>query len=135
MLAEISDEIFEQHQTRPPSRKIKPAEHLQLMTFHVDRQEIEPNRRARLDQNVIEGPHGYLDDPFGLRTGCHSVAIERRQGAGDMQLHAAAGVLRRRAGHRKHFGGARAAEITGKLGLRLDEDAGPAELLKMPGLR
>jgi hypothetical protein len=52
-----------------------------------------------------------------------------------VQLHAPAGVLRGRAGHRKHFGGARAAEIVGKIGLWLDKDAGPAELLKMPGLR
>ena|SRR6266436_326543 len=52
-----------------------------------------------------------------------------------MQPHAPAGVLRRGAGHCEDFGGARAAEIAGKIGLRLDEDAGPAKLLEMPGLR
>jgi hypothetical protein len=135
VLSEISDMILEQHQPRPPPRKIKPAEHLQLVAFHIDRQEIEPNWRARLDQNVVQRPHWYFDDAFGLRTRCHSVAIERRQRAGHMQPHAPAGILRGRAGHCKDFGGARSAEIAGKIRLRLDEDAGPAELLEMPGLR
>src|SRR6266850_4114664 len=52
-----------------------------------------------------------------------------------MKSHTPAGVLRRGASHRKYFGGARAPQIVGKAGLRLDEDAGPTELLKMPALR
>jgi len=52
-----------------------------------------------------------------------------------MKLHAPAGILRRGASHGKHFGGARTAEVAGKLGLRLDEDSRPTELFQMPGLR
>jgi hypothetical protein len=52
-----------------------------------------------------------------------------------MQPHAPTLVLGRRASHGKHLGRARTAEIAGKVGLRLDEDAGPTELLQMPGLR
>src|SRR5436190_7910928 len=52
-----------------------------------------------------------------------------------MKLHAPPRVLWRRASHRKDLGGARVAEIDRKLGLRLDQDAGPTELLQMPGLR
>ena len=52
-----------------------------------------------------------------------------------MKLHAPPRVLWRRAGHRKDLGGARVAEIDRKLGLRLDQDAGPTELLEMPSLR
>src|SRR5262249_48197790 len=37
--------------------------------------------------------------------------------------------------HRKHLGGARPPQIIGEIGLRLDEDAGPTELLQGPGLR
>ena len=44
------------------------------------------------------------------------------------------GVLRRRTGHRKNLGGALARQIVREIGLRLDEDAGPAKLLEVPGL-
>jgi len=76
--------IFEQDQARTPPRKIKPAEHLELVAFHIYRQEIKPDWRARLDQNVVQCPRWYFYGPLRLRTRCHSVAIERRQGPGHM---------------------------------------------------
>src|SRR5262245_8039628 len=52
-----------------------------------------------------------------------------------MEGHMPACVGRRRAGCREHLGGARAAQLVGKVGLRLYQDAGPAEWLEVPGLR
>src|SRR5262249_5092265 len=101
VLLEIAYVILEQYEARPPLREIKSAKHLELVPFHVDRQEIELARCTSLNQNVIERPHWDFDDPFRLRTGCHSVAVERRQCAGDMKRHAPAGILRRGASHGK----------------------------------
>ena len=105
------------------------------MPFHVDGEKIKSEGGARLAENVIERAHGDLDDLLRLRARRHSVTIERRQRAGQMQLHAPSRVLWRRASHRKHFGRARVAQIARELGLRFDQDAGPTELLKVPGLR
>ena len=65
----------------------------------------------------------------------HARAVEPRQRAGHVQRQRAPGILRRRAGDREHLGGAVGAQLAGKLGLRLDQHAGPAGLLQMPGLR
>jgi len=126
---EIADVIFEQDQSRLPAREIESAQNLELVAFDIDRQQIEPRRRASFDQNVVERSHRYFNDPLGFHTRCHPVAIERRQGAGEVKTHAPAGILRRGAGHREHLGRARAPQIVGKVGLRLDQDAGPTELL------
>jgi len=126
---EIADVIFEQDQSRLPAREIESAQDLELVAFDIDRQQIEPRRRASFDQNVVERSHRYFNDPLGFHTRCHPVAIERRQGAGEVKTHAPAGILRRGAGHREHLGRARAPQIVGKVGLRLDQDAGPTELL------
>jgi len=83
------------------------------VAFHVDRQQLEPRRRASFDQNVVERPHRYFNDALGFHTRCHPVAIERRQRAGEMKPHAPSGVPRRRAGDRKHLGGAHAPQIVG----------------------
>jgi hypothetical protein len=84
VLLEIAHKIFDQYQARSPTREIKSAEHLELVTLDIDRQEIEPDRRAGLGQNVVERPHRYLDDSLRPHTRCHSLAIEPRQCAGNM---------------------------------------------------
>src|SRR5262249_13254455 len=80
VLLEAADVIFEQDQSRLPAREIESAQDLELVAFDIDRQQIEPRRRASFDQNVVERPHGYFNDPLGFHTRCHPVAIERRQG-------------------------------------------------------
>src|SRR6266851_9024346 len=132
---QIADVILEQDQARPPAREIESAEYLELVALDVDGEEIEAGRRLRLDQDIVERAHGNLDDPLGLGARRHAVAIERRQGAGDMKAHRAAGVLRRRAGDGVYLGRPPAPQLVRELGLRLDQDAGPAELFEMPGLR
>jgi len=52
-----------------------------------------------------------------------------------MQRQCASRIVRRRTGDRKDFGHALRAQFASEIGLRLDEDAGPAGLLQMPGLR
>ena len=76
MLLQITDVIFEQHQTRPPTREIKPAEHLELVAFDIDREEIETEGSARLAQDVIERAHGNIDNVLRLRARRHAVTIE-----------------------------------------------------------
>src|SRR6266567_3613620 len=51
---EISDVIFEQDQPRPPTREVEAAEHFELVTFDVDRQEIKADGRRRLGQDIVE---------------------------------------------------------------------------------
>ena len=61
--------------------------------------------------------------------------IERRARAGDVQRQRLAGIVGRRAGDREHLGLARRHQERREIGLRLDQHAGPAGLLQMPGLR
>jgi hypothetical protein len=52
-----------------------------------------------------------------------------------MEGQHAAGILRRRARNGEDFGLAHLPEFFRKIGLRLDQNAGPAGLFQMPGLR
>jgi hypothetical protein len=78
VLLEIGDVIFEQYEARAPAGEIKSGEHFEFVTLDIDGQEIEPDRRVGLRQNIVERSHRYFDGSLRLRTRCHSVAIERR---------------------------------------------------------
>src|SRR5581483_9286416 len=135
VLGEIADVILEQDQPRPPAREVEAAQHLDLVAFDVDRQEIEARRRARLLEHAVERPDRHLYDAFRRGARRHALAVERRQGTRDMQRQAPPGVLRRRAGDGEDAGGAVGAQFGGELGLRLDQHAAPAGLLEVKGLR
>ena len=94
-----------------------------------------PGRRRRLGQEIVERPDRDLDDRLRLGTGRHPVAVERRQRAGDVQRPQRPALCGRRARDREHAGRARLPERGREIGLRLDQNAAPAELLEMPGLR
>ena len=126
--------IFQQNEARPPAREIEPVQHFELVAFDVDRQEIELGRRARLAQDVVGVRTGTsmtcsATAPGAIRSGSSDDSapatwrgICRPALAGDEQ--AAANTLAERA-----------AQVVGKVGLRLYQNAGPAELLEVPGLR
>ena len=113
----------------------KPLQHLDLVPFDIDRQEIERSRAACLFENAVEGADGHADDFFRGRTWCHAAPVERRQRSGDVQRQLLPGVRRRRAGGGEHLGLAFGAQRRREIRLRLDEHAAPALLLQMPGLR
>ena len=76
MLRKISDVIFKQDQPRPPSRDVEPPQHFNFMTFHIDRQEIECDRRPSFLENGIESSHRNINDARRRASGSHAVTIE-----------------------------------------------------------
>ncbi len=127
--------ILEQNQTRPPAGDIEAAQHFDFVALHVDREEIEAHRRAGFLKHAVERPDRHRDDGFGRGARRHALAVERRQRAGYMQRQRASGIVGRGTGDREDHGRTHGAQLVGKIGLRLDQHAGPAGLLQMPGLR
>ena len=132
---EIGDVILQQDQPRLPARDIEAAQDFELVPLRVDGEKIDRRRRLRLDQDLVERSDRHLDHALGLRTGRHALAVKRRQRPGDMQRQRLSGMVRRRAGDGEDLAGARPAQLLGEVRLRLDQDAAPARLFEMPGLR
>ena len=85
--------------------------------------------------HIVERAGSDLDDVEGPRSGRHAIAIKRGHPTLDMEWHTPSGILRRRCGGAEHLGLARAHELFGELRQRLDQDAAPAALLQVKGLR
>src|SRR5262249_53463809 len=62
---EVHREVFDQNEPRPPACEIESLERLDLMSLDVDREEIDRRGRTRLDEDVIERPHGNVDAASG----------------------------------------------------------------------
>jgi hypothetical protein len=91
-------------------------------------------RRERL-RSAVQRADRHLDNAFGRRPGRHAPSIKRRQRARDVQGQFAAGIFGRGTRDSENLGFAPGAQFSGKIGLRLDKDAGPSRLLQQPGLR
>ena len=135
VLRQIGDVILEQDQPRPPAGDIEAAQHFDFVAFDIDREEVEPRGRAGFLKHAVERPDRHLDDGFGRGARRHALAVERGQRTGHMQRQRAPGIVGRGTRDREHLGRTHGAQLAGEIGLRLDQDAGPAGLLQMPGLR
>ncbi len=135
MLRKISDVVFKQDQPWPPARDVEAPQHFNFMTFDIDRQEIEGDRRARFPKDCVESTHRDIDDTCRRASGSHALSIERRQWPGNMQRHCPAGIVRRRTCNRKNLGLSPASKFVRKIWLGFDENPVPTGLLEVPGLR
>src|SRR5207253_10605276 len=75
MFAEVGDVVFDHHETRLPAVQVEAAQHLELVAFDIDRQQIDRHWRFRLLQYVVEDSGRHHDDVIGARSRSHPVAI------------------------------------------------------------
>src|SRR4051812_15703629 len=54
MQAQILHHVLDQQQAGPPARQVEAVQHLDVVAFHVDRDEIERARRTGVDQHLVE---------------------------------------------------------------------------------
>src|SRR5262249_16764199 len=101
----------------------------------VDGEEVDGARRVRLRQNLVERPDRDLDRAARAHRHDLELGVERGMAAGEMQGHARAGILGRRARNGVDLGPPPRAQGRGGVGLRLDQDAVPPPLLQMERLR
>ncbi len=136
VLVQTADVILEQDQPRFPALEIETAQHLEVR---------DPRHRPTSGRSGA-GALPSLSTSSSVRTVTSMVAIrahardreigiERRKRACHMQPHDLARLVRRGAGHLEHLGLALPAQLSGEIGQRLDQDAGPARLLQMIRLR
>ena len=86
--------VLDHVEARAPPRKVEPLQHLDLVPFNIDRQEIERSGAARLFQNAVEGADGHADDFFWACPRRHAAPVERRQRSGDVQRQLLPGLRR-----------------------------------------
>ena len=70
--------VLDHDEARAPPRKVEPLQHLDLVPFDIDRQEIERSGAACLFKNAVEGADGHADNFFGGGPRCHAAPVERR---------------------------------------------------------
>jgi hypothetical protein len=73
---QVQHVILDQQQPRPPTVEIESFQDLDLVTFDVDRHEIDGPRHFQLGQDIVERPDRHRHRPLRTQTGDHQPFVQ-----------------------------------------------------------